>query len=211
MPKTKSEMLDPAIDAHLLQLVGAVTFVWSLAESQISAVLFSLLKLDPFKFGIRVRGMDIERKLTKIQQILEHKNDSSRSAYLLSLNTTVRDLRPTRNAITHGVYQGKTKQGEYCFGLSEELLLDEEKGTAFKMRVFTTTIILDHVKSVMSIIDGLPRQFDAAKMSEAHAVQFRVPTLWQVDPEITIVTGQAGSRPKPRRRSTSYIEPSGHT
>jgi hypothetical protein len=83
------------------------------------------------------------------------------------LKTEMDDLRADRNALTHGVYQGKSKKGELFFAVASDLIFDKaEDETAYKLRVFTHQTIIDHLKKTVAIGTTITTHFDAAKMIE---------------------------------------------
>ena len=140
------------------------------------------MEIDEKELTILAGRLEIIPKLKKIELILQHRNDKARLAFVGSLLSRVEKIRPDRNAITHGVYKGKSKSGEYFFLLTADLLFEEERATAYKFRPFTHPMLSQHIRDTVAIATDLPQHFDVAKMLKLHSGQFRVPKQFLVDP-----------------------------
>ena len=166
-----------------MQLLGYVTLAWSTIDEMLTAALFSLLSIDKFEFTILIGKIEFPTKLAKLDQILSHQKDQPRLKFVRRLNTEIDGLRSDRNALTHGVYQGKASGGELFFAVASDLIFDKtQDDTAYKLRVFTHQTILDHVTKALAIGVDIAKHFDAAKMVELRAARFQIPTHLQIDP-----------------------------
>jgi hypothetical protein len=150
----------------------------------LTAALFSLLSIDKFEFTILIGKIEFPTKLAKLDQILSHRKDQPRLKFVRRLSTEIDNLRGDRNALTHGVYQGKSSQGELCFAVASDLIFDKaQDDTAYKLRVFTHQTISDHVTKALAIGTDIAKHFDAAKMVELRAAQFKIPTHLRIAPQ----------------------------
>jgi hypothetical protein len=126
MTKAKSERMDQSPpDAALLQLLGYVTLAWSTVDEMLTAALFSLLSIDKFEFTILIGKIEFPTKLAKLDQILSHRKDKPRLKFVQKLKTEMDNLRGDRNALTHGVYQGKSDRGEFFFMVPLDIIFDK--------------------------------------------------------------------------------------
>jgi hypothetical protein len=115
MTEPNSALMDQSPpDAALVQLLGYVTLAWSTIDEMLTAALFSLLSIDKFEFTILIGKIEFPTKLAKLEQILSHRKNQPRLKFVQRLNTEMNDLRGDRNALTHGMYQGKSSRGELC-------------------------------------------------------------------------------------------------
>jgi hypothetical protein len=165
MTKAKSERMDQSPpDAALLQLLGYVTLAWSTVDEMLTAALFSLLSIDKFEFTILIGKIEFPTKLAKLDQILSHRKDKPRLKFVQKLKTEMDNLRGDRNALTHGVYQGKSDRGEFFFMVPLDIIFDKGyDDPAYKLRVFTLRTISDHVEKALAIGTDIAKHFDAAK------------------------------------------------
>jgi len=184
MTEAKSELMDQSpSDAALVQLLGYVTLAWSTVDEMLTAALFSLLSIDKFEFTILVGKIEFPTKLAKLDQILSHRKDQPRLKFARRLNTEMDNLRADRNALTHGVYQGKASGGELFFAVPSDLIFDKaQDNTAYKLRAFTHQTISDHVTKALGIGADIAKHFDVAKMAKLRVGQFKIPTHLQIDP-----------------------------
>jgi hypothetical protein len=183
MTETDREMMDQsAPDAALLHSLGQVTLAWSIVDEMLSAALFSLLSIDKFEFTILMGKIEIPTKLLKLVQILSHRKDNQHLKFVQKLQTDMDDLRADRNALTHGVYQGKSNRGELFFMVASDVIFDKvHDDTVYKMRVFTHQTIADHLAKTSAIAGGIAAHFDMAKMAELRKATFQVPPRFQID------------------------------
>ncbi len=176
-PESREEILDSSKppSRELLICLGAINLQWALVETYATAALFSLLALDEHDFTILLGRLEIIPKLKKIQQILEHRGDDVRLKSIGDLIARVDALRPDRNALTHGAYQGTSKAGEYIFFLMGDAMFDKEEGRSRKMRVFTDDNLLAHANETADIFLKIQNDFGSATMQKLFQGQFRVP------------------------------------
>jgi hypothetical protein len=167
-----------APSAGLLMALGAINLLWASAEACVSAALFSVLEMDERDFTTLIGRLEIIPKLQKLHQILEHRGDS-RGAFVKDVIARANDLRPDRNAVTHGVYEGTTKKGEYVFLLMADLMLDEEEGIVRKMRVFSDQQLGEHASKTLDLFTEIQRAFDSENMRKLFEGRFRVPTKFR--------------------------------
>jgi hypothetical protein len=183
---TDDESLDTSIDIVMAAWIGSINMAWAVVEAQVTAALYSLLSIDEIELSIIVGRLEVMPKLKKIHDILTHRTDQiskTRLAYVESLLSEIDAIRPIRNAVTHGTYQGKTTKGEYFFLLTADILFDKEQGTAYKSRVFTRKTLQKHLDEVAAIMTAIPKNFDSVKMRELHSAPSRVPKHLTVDPD----------------------------
>jgi hypothetical protein len=163
---------------EVLMALGAINLLWASVESSVSAALFSVLEMDERDFTILIGRLEIIPKLKKLEQIMTHRGDS-RTDFVKQAIARVNDLRPDRNAVTHGVYQGKTKKGEHVFFLMADLMLDEEVGSARKMRVFADQELGEHASKTLDLLTSIEQAFDSKNMRKLFEGSFRVPTKFR--------------------------------
>ena len=147
-------------------------------EAFASAALFSILQVEERDFTTLLGRLDILSKFEKIREILEHRSDA-RLQQVKDLLVELRRLRPDRNAITHGYYDGSSKRGEHCFLLMADTMMDEEHGRVRKMRAFTNQDLADHSNKTLDLLLKVHSIFDSAKMRELFGGSFRVPTQFR--------------------------------
>ena len=176
MTEAKSEKLDQSPpDAALLQLLGYVTLAWSTVDEMLTAALFSLLSIDKFEFTILIGKIEFPTKLAKLDQILSHRKDKPRLQFVRRLKTEIDDLRGDRNALTHGVCQGKSDRGDLFFMVASDIIFDRaHEDAAYKLRLFTHQTISDHVTKALAIGTDITKHFDAAKMLELRTARLQV-------------------------------------
>jgi hypothetical protein len=169
------EKLDSKPTPEFLSILGAINLFWASMEVYAAAALFSLLEINESDFTILVGRSDIVPKFEKIKLILEHRKDP-RLQRAKEFVSELKRLRPDRNAITHGHYQGETTRGEYIFFLMADAMIDDEEGGVRKMRIFTEKELADHCsKTVNLLLNEIKRLFDNAKMRELFLGSFMVP------------------------------------
>jgi hypothetical protein len=181
-PADKSDILDLAHDPVLLMYLGLVTMHWSTVEAQVSAALFSKLNLDDIEFTLLLGRLEVLPKLQKLNRILVHRKEEKLATIASSISKRVENLRPDRNALTHGVYQGKSGRGEYAFIITADLLFDEGERPSKVMRVFTSETLAKHVDQVTELISEIQSAFDSPKLRKLHDGSFRVPKKFRVSP-----------------------------
>jgi hypothetical protein len=178
----EEKILDLPPSRELLVSLGAINLLWASIETYVSAALFSLLTIDEHDFAILLGRLEITPKLKKMHQILEHRGDIARVKSVAKLMATVETLRPDRNALTHGYYEGVTKKGEYLFFLMGDFLFDKKEGSARKMRVFTNQDLADHAEQTLNLFVRIKDAFDSPEMMKLFAGQFRVPKYLRSSP-----------------------------
>ena len=186
MTEAKSDEVDQRPpDAILVQLLGYVTLAWSTVDEMLTAALFSLLSIDKFEFTVLIGKIEVPTKLAKLDQILSHRKDGPRLKFVRKLKTEMDDLRADRNALTHGVYQGKSGRGELLFLVPSDIILDKAyDDPAYKLRTFTHQTISNHVEKALAIGVDIARHFDAAKMAELRVARLQIPAHLRIDPPI---------------------------
>jgi hypothetical protein len=157
---------------EVLAMLGNVNIAWSILEGQVTAALFSLLEINEFELTILLGKMEIQNKVGKIQQILAHRKKPIK--YVSTLVKELDKLRPDRNALTHGIYQGQSK-GEYIFHITVDPLLEPDVPSAYKMRTFESGEISKHILAVLAITNELRNHFDVTKMQKLYLGPLRVP------------------------------------
>ena len=185
--------LDESPDQLLLEMVGAINIIWAMVEAEISAALFSLFDIDDLEFIILLGRMEIIPKLKKLEQILKHRNDKTKEKTASGLIREVENLRQDRNALAHGVYQGRSKRGEYAFALMADILF-EDFGSSKKMRVFTAKTLTDHLQTTTKLASKIREAFDSPKMRKLHNGRFRIPKSLRVEAPLATPAGKPKSQ-----------------
>jgi hypothetical protein len=167
-----------APSSELMMALGAINLIWAAVEAYVSAALFSVLEMDERDFTTLIGRSEIIPKLKKLEQILAHRGDS-RTEFVKQVIARAEDLRPDRNAVTHGVYQGKTKKREYVFLLMADLMLDKEVGSVRRMRVFTDEQLGEHLTKTLDLLEDIQRAFDLKEMRKLFVGSFLIPTKFR--------------------------------
>jgi hypothetical protein len=163
-----SETLDSKPTPEFLMALGTINFLWASIEAYASAALFSLLEIDQHDFTILVGRSEVIPKFEKIRLILTHRSDG-RLQQAIDLICKLQKLRPDRNAITHGYYQGKSARGEHIFFLMADAMIDEKEGGVRKMRVFTDQELGDHCSKTMDLFTEIQSVLIAQKCASCLA------------------------------------------
>jgi hypothetical protein len=177
-----ADTLDPSPDKLILTYLGTITMAWSMVEAIVSAALFSKLNLDEIEFTLLLGRLEVLPKLQKLNQILTHLKDVEGEKLTSDIYKRVEKLRPDRNALTHGVYQGRSGRGEYAFYLTADILFEDGQPPAKTMRVFTSDTLEKHVNQVNEIFLTIQSAFDGPKLRKLQGGSFRVPKRFQIDP-----------------------------
>ena len=170
-------------DAVLLQLLGLVNHTWSMVDEALSAAIFSLLQIDKFEFTILLGKIEFPTKVGKLKTILAHRKDKPRLAFVEKMQACMDGMRADRNALTHGVYQGRSSRLELFFMVPSDVLFDKEKNeTAYKLRLFTHQSIGTHIEETIDLVKGIMEHFDTAKMLELRSALLHIPPRLRIDP-----------------------------
>jgi hypothetical protein len=178
------DVLDSSPDELLLTYLGSITMRWSTVEAEVSAALFGQLTLDDVQFTILLGRLELLPKLQKLRQILMRSSDPEKVKIATDICKRVEKLKPDRNALVHGVYQGKSKRGEYAFAMTAEILFEEGEEPSKTMRVFTKETLVKHLAQVDELSSVIQDAFDSPKMRKLHSGTYRVPQRFRVDPSI---------------------------
>jgi hypothetical protein len=170
-----SDYLDQtAPDNTILALLGSVNFTWAQLDLISSGALASLLKIDPAELGITIGRIETQAKIGKMHSIVRHRRDKKLAILLADAKKELTRLRPTRNAVTHGAYIGKSGKGELCFKLPAEFIVDDGQDTAQELFVFTSKELEKHVMDVTKVAIILRNKFDSEEMRKLFDLPGRV-------------------------------------
>jgi len=147
-------------DAALLSMFGSVNYAWAMLDLVSSAAFGALLKIDPSELGIIIGRLETQGKINKMHLIARHRRNKKIAEALAPFKKDLADLRPTRNAITHGVYVGKTAKTELLFKLPAEFIVDEDEETAQGLFVTTPSDLAGHITEVAKITTTLITLFE---------------------------------------------------
>ena len=98
--------------------------------------------------------------------IARHRRNDDLSGFLTNIKSELNRLRPIRNAVTHGAYEGSTNQDELCFRLSAEFIVAEDAQTAQKLFVLTVAELQQHVIDIAKIAVSLSSKFNIREMRD---------------------------------------------
>jgi hypothetical protein len=189
-----------APDASTLALFGEVNFTWAQLDLIVSGALATLLKIDPAELALILGRLESKDKIARMHSIVRHRRDKKLSSLLADLKKEVTCMRPLRNAITHGVYIGKTDAGEVLFKLPADFILDDNQETAHQLFVCTIDELQQHIMYTTRVAVILRTEFDSEDMRRL----FQLPVRARPNME-----GQRGrdkaprthpARPRPSRR-----------
>jgi hypothetical protein len=169
------EFVDQTVpDDRILALLGWVNFTWAQLDLISSGAYASLLALSPVEVGITIGRIETEAKITKMRSIARHRRNKAMAATLLSVKKELTRLRPTRNAVTHGAYVGKSAKGELFFKLPAEFLVDDGQDTAQELFVFSVEELQKHIMEVTAVAITLRKEFDTEEMRKLFDLPSRV-------------------------------------
>ena len=170
-----TEFIDPTLpDNSILELLGWVNFTWAQLDLISSGAYASMLALSPVEVGITLGRIETDAKIAKMRSIARHRRNKELDAILLSVKKELTRLRPTRNAVTHGAYIGKSGKGELFFRLPAEFLVDDGQETAHELYVFTVNELKKHVMEVTKVAITLRNEFDSSEMRKLFDLPGRV-------------------------------------
>jgi hypothetical protein len=171
----RRELLDQtAPDNSILALLGEVNYNWAQLDLISSGAYASLLALNPVEVGITIGRIETEAKIAKMRSIARHRRNNPMAKALFSVKKELARLRPTRNAVTHGAYIGKSGKGELFFKLPAEFIVDDGQDTAQELFVFTIEELQQHVMDIAKIALTLRKQFDTPEMRKLFDLPSRV-------------------------------------
>jgi hypothetical protein len=170
-----SESLDTGAPSEkLLSEWGAVNYFWARLDVWATGALGHVLNIDVVEVGILVGQLETLAKLQTIQKLLLHKKDK-RSKLLAEVIKTLDKLRPLRNAVTHGHYQGISTKGEVVFSIPTQFMVGDSP-TANPMFVIYPNDILKHVEKDIECIWKIVAMFGFQKTHELLALPSRLPS-----------------------------------
>jgi hypothetical protein len=164
----------------VLTAIGQITTTWAQFDVFVSAALFSILNIDPVEFGIIIGRTESPTKLNKMHQIFVHRGEFAKAKVMKDAKELTEDLRPLRNALTHGYYHGRIKE-EFFFILTTDFVFEEGNKSANEVVVVTRRDLELHLKRLISILGRMMQEFDVAKMRPLFAVPGRSrlrPSAW---------------------------------
>jgi hypothetical protein len=170
-----TDYLDQTVlDDSIMALLGFINYSWAQLDLISSGAFAGLLKLDPVELGITIGRIETHVKIAKMQSIARHRRDKKMAGSLSKVKKDLTRLRPTRNAVTHGTYIGKSGQGELCFKLPAEFIVEETQDTAHQLFIFTVAELKQHILDITEVAVTLRREFDSEEMHELFGLPSRV-------------------------------------
>jgi hypothetical protein len=161
--------------------IGVITITWAQFDSFVSAAFFSILNIDPVEFGIIIGRAESPAKLNKMHQIFKHRGEFTKAKVMKDAKALTEDLRPLRNALTHGRYIGRTSKDEFFFVLPADFVIEESTPTANELVVVTRLDLELHLKRLISVLGRTMQEFDPAKTGPLFALPGRQrlkPSAW---------------------------------
>jgi len=172
---SEAEVIDStAPDNNIITLLGHINYAWAQLDLISSGAFAGMLKLNPIELGITIGRIETQAKIGKMHSIARHRRNKEQAALLAKLKRELTQLRPTRNATTHGAYIGTTGVGELLFKLPAEFIVDDVEDTAQELFVFTVKELEQHVMDVTRIALTLRAHFDSEEMQKLFALPSRV-------------------------------------
>ena len=169
------DLVDQTVpDDTIFSLLGWVNFSWAQLDLISSGAYSSMLALSPVEVGITIGRIETETKIAKMRSIARHRGNKELAATLFDVKKELTRLRPTRNAVTHGAYIGKSGQGELCFKLPAEFIVEDGQDTAQELFVFGVDELKTHIMEVTAIAITLRVTFDTEEMRKLFDLPSRV-------------------------------------
>src|SRR5215208_5825475 len=128
----------------LMIALGTINFIWAQLDAIVSGALYSLMSVDPVEFGVIVGRLETQAKVGKMLKILRHRRDKPRIAVVISMKGELEELRPLRNAVTHGYYLGHTASDEYLWTLTADHIISEAAASANELFVAEPNDLASH-------------------------------------------------------------------
>lgn len=198
MPELSDDVIiEGGPQAHILAALGSINFAWAQLDSFVSAALYSILSVDPIEFGILLGRVETQSKLGKLHRILKHRGERYRAEIVKSAINSLEELRPLRNAITHGRYVGRTTRGELIWALTADFVIDDEM-SAGEMLVTDKDKLTNHLHAITAIVTDLPSHFHQARMREVFSLRLRTRASAQAKP----AQGKGPKKQKPPHSSS---------
>jgi hypothetical protein len=137
----------------VLTAIGQITTTWAQFDVFVSAALFIILNIDPVEFGIIIGRTESPTKLNKMHQIFVHRGEFAKAKVMKDAKELTEDLRPLRNALTHGYYHGRIKE-EFFFILTTDFVFEEGNKSANEVVVVTRRDLELHLKRLLASWDA---------------------------------------------------------
>jgi len=191
MTATSGTIIQGPPPADLMTILGYINHVWSQLDGLVSGALYSLMSVDPIEFGVIVGRLETQAKVGKMLKILRHRRDKPRIAVVISMKGELEELRPLRNAVTHGYYLGHTASDEYLWTLTADHIISEAAASANELFVAEPNDLASHGLRVGVLAQCIIDNFDGAKLSEL----LNLPTRVRLTAPVAPPQGKAQKRP----------------
>lgn len=174
-----SEILTPSIPSVVtLGQIGLVNYYWAALDALTSAAYIAALKGDAIEIGVTLGELDTIAKVQKLKKIYTYRKDAVNTLKLAALAKSLDKLKPLRNAFTHGWYLGQTQEGEICYALMPQFVIDDEfAGTGFFSA--TQLEISEHVQGMAHAIGVITGMFEIEELRQLFDLPSRMQTANQ--------------------------------
>lgn len=161
-------------DDESLAAFGLINIGWAHLDAIVTSVMVDTMKADPVELGVLVGQLESTAKLKKLEKILLHRKDKTRSAVVRKVYKDLDKARSLRNAITHGAYIGHEDNDKFFFKLMASFLVPDEKNPS-AIELFTITVdeIHKHVATINAARKSLLEHFDSAEQRKLFSLPTR--------------------------------------
>ena len=199
MKKDSESLNSDAPSEGTLSTWGAINYIWARLDIWTTGALGHVLNLDVIEVGILVGQLETLAKLQTIHKLLLHKKDK-RAVEVKNIIKVLGSLRPLRNAITHGHYQGITLKGEVLFSMPTNFMVGEHP-TSNPLFVIYPKDPLAHVNKIIECIWKIVALFGFQKTQELLALPSRLPSYSPPKPPQKLVVKKTIKHQPPKKSS----------